>query len=115
VDATQTIQPTDTVDNNLNNLVGSSLATSAEECVTSNEDLFSGVPNLVDTTQSILVNPPSQAVATREDVSSIDALPSELAVSDVNGDWHLSFRQSETEVKIYVSLQLYCSLLLVEF
>ncbi|XP_059453368.1 uncharacterized protein LOC132183915 isoform X2 [Corylus avellana] len=97
VDATQTIQPADTVDNNLNNPVGPSLATSAEEFVKSNEDLFSGVPNVADTTQSILVNPPSQADATREDVGSIDALPSELAVSDINGNWHLSFRQSETE------------------
>lgn len=115
VDATQTIHPADTVGNKLNNTVGSSLATSAEEFVKSNEDLFSGVPNLADTTQSIFANPPSQAVATREDVGSIDALPSELAVSDINGDWHLSFRQSETEVKIYVSLQLDCSLLLDEF
>jgi hypothetical protein len=115
VDATQTIQPADTVDNKLNNTVCSSLATSAEEFLKGNEDLFSGFPNLADTTQSILVNPPSEAVVTREDVGSIDALPSELAVSDINGDWHLSFRQSETEVKIYVSLQLFCSLLLVEF
>ncbi|XP_059433730.1 uncharacterized protein LOC132166893 isoform X2 [Corylus avellana] len=97
VDATQTIQPADTVDNKLNNTVGSSLVTSAEEFVKSNEDLFSRVPNLADTTQSILVNPPSQAVATREDVGSIDALPSAIAVSDINDDWHLSFRQSETE------------------
>ncbi|XP_062176701.1 uncharacterized protein LOC133881710 isoform X4 [Alnus glutinosa] len=97
VDATQTIQPADTVDNKLNNTVCSSLATSAEEFLKGNEDLFSGFPNLADTTQSILVNPPSEAVATREDVGSIDALPSELAVSDINGDWHLSFRQSETE------------------
>lgn len=109
----ESIQPAD-VDNKLNNEFGSSIANSAENFTKNKEGSFSGVPNLDDTTKLIVVNPSSQVVATSEDVVSIDALPKEVAVTDINGDWHFSFRQSETEVKIYFSFQLYLPLLLVE-
>ncbi|KAM4089137.1 hypothetical protein ACB094_07G126500 [Castanea mollissima] len=92
----ESIQPAD-VDNKLNNEFGSSIANSAENFTKNNEGSFSGVPNLDDTTKLILVNPSSQVVATSEGVVSIDALPKEVAVTDINGDWHFSFRQSETE------------------
>ncbi|XP_075674341.1 uncharacterized protein LOC142643554 isoform X1 [Castanea sativa] len=92
----ESIQPAD-VDDKLNNEFGSSIANSAENFTKNNEGSFSGVPNLDDTTKLILVNPSSQVVATSEGVVSIDALPKEVAVTDINGDWHFSFRQSETE------------------
>lgn len=109
----ESIRPAD-VDNKLNNEFGSSIANSAENFTKNNEGSFSGVPNLDDTTKLIIVNPSSQVVATSEDVVSIDALPKGVAVTDINGDWHFSFRQSETEVKIYFSFKLYLPLLLVE-
>ncbi|KAL4615834.1 hypothetical protein ACB092_07G155500 [Castanea dentata] len=92
----ESIQPAD-VDNKLNDEFVSSIANSAENFTKNNEGSFSGVPNLDDTTKLILVNPSSQVVATSEGVVSIDALPKEVAVTDINGDWHFSFRQSETE------------------
>ena len=97
----QSIQPAD-VDNKLNSAVGSSLTTSAEEFTKNNEDSFSGVPNLGDITKSILVNPLAQVVATSKDVGSIDALPTEVDVTGINGERHFGFRQSETEVQIYI-------------
>uniref|UniRef100_A0A2N9J4E0 Uncharacterized protein n=1 Tax=Fagus sylvatica TaxID=28930 RepID=A0A2N9J4E0_FAGSY len=93
----QSIQPAD-VDNKLNSAVGSSLTTSAEEFTKNNEDSFSGVPILGDTTKSILVNPSAQVVATSEDVGSIDALPTEVDLTGINGECYFDFRQSETEV-----------------
>ena len=97
----QSIQPA-YVDNKLNSAFGSLLVTSAEEFTKNNEDSFSGVPNLGDITKSILVNPLAQVVATSKDVGSIDALPTEVDVTGINGERHFGFRQSETEVQIYI-------------
>ena len=78
---TQSLQTAD-VDNKLKNIVGSSLATSAEEFTKVDDDY---------STKTILVNPPSQVVETNEDVGSLDALPLDVvvAVSDINGDCNL--------------------------
>lgn len=98
----QPIQPVDIADKELNNSADSSLATSVEELIKTNEDSFSGVPNFSDTTKPISVNPFSQVLTTSEDVGSLGVILSEVAVSEINSDWQLSCRQAEIEVMIYI-------------
>uniref|UniRef100_F6I0M5 Myb-like domain-containing protein n=1 Tax=Vitis vinifera TaxID=29760 RepID=F6I0M5_VITVI len=94
IDAAQSVQPANVVGNRLTDSVGPSSTTSgmlgAKEPLIEHVGSFSGVTFCDDDRSSVMVNPSGP-------LDAIDALHSEVAISDGNGDWNSSYGKSTGE------------------